>query len=180
MTENVKKVSKVLTFPSGVPPMRISLHEIARNIVDSQEILGWESIDNSALSFLWKSGMDIDKDIGLDVCNIRDSVLAASRTQIVLVGFERTDNEWTQLRKSSLQATIGRNDDKFLRVDLYNAACIPMIQAESTDIGENDPDTTINDYTYAEEQRCEVFKVKRKEFGEMLKVLYNIDLVEIE
>lgn len=179
MQENVKKLSKCLTFPAGIPPMRISLHEIARNIA-SKEILGWESVDNSILSFLWKSGMDIDKDVGVDICNIRDDVLSASRTQIVLVGFERTDDEWTQLRKSSLQATIGRNSDKFLRVDLYNAACVPMIQAESTDIGENDPDTTVNDYTYAEEQRNEAFKAKRKELGEMLKALYNIELVEIE
>lgn len=182
MSENVKKISKTLSFPAGVPPVRISLHEIARNLQAPQEILGWESVDDSVLSFLWKAGMDIDKEIGVDICNVRDDVLANTRTQIVLVGFERSDNEWVALRKSSLQATIGRNRDPWFRADLYNAACIPMNQVEEVckDSGNSCADASAMSYFRGNEEDFARYTAKRKELQEILKVMYNIDLVEIE
>jgi hypothetical protein len=95
----------------------------------------------------------------------------------VIVGKERTDNEWAGSCKSSLQATIGRNSDPWLRSDLYQLAGLDMSSVE--DLGSieepdrNKAERTVLRYMDEGEEKSVVQRINHLKHE--IKALYNID-----
>ena len=95
----------------------------------------------------------------------------------LIVGKERTDNEWAGSSKSSLQATIGRNDDPWLRSELYQLAGLDMSSVE--DLGTiEEPDrskmeATVLRYMDVDEEADVVHRINHLKYE--IKALYNID-----
>jgi hypothetical protein len=95
----------------------------------------------------------------------------------VIVGKERTDNEWAGSCKSSLQATIGRNDDPWLRSELYQLAGLDMSAVE--DLGSiEEPDRSKMEATvlrYMDEGEEKSVMQRINHLRNEIKAVYNID-----
>jgi hypothetical protein len=153
MTEN-KAVQFVqdIYLSKGEAVFRVSLKDLARQLPYVTEILAYEGLNPEVLPFLHRLGMDVEHSMALSVSLYRDSATNMPAVMAVIVGKERTDNEWVGSCKSSLQATIGRNDDPWLRSELYQLAGLDMSAVE--DLGSiEEPDCSKMEATVAGRRR---------------------------
>ena len=161
----------------GEAVFRVSLKDLSRNLPFITEILSYEGLNPEVVPFLHKMGMDTEHAMALSVALYRDSSSNLPAVMAVIVGKERTDNKWVGSCKSSLQATIGRNRDPWLRSDLYQLAGLDMSSVE--DLGSiEEPDRSKMEATvlrYMDEgEEAEVVK-KIEQLKSEIKALYNID-----
>ena len=162
---------------SGEAVFRVSLKDLSRYLPSVTEILSYEGLNPTVVPFLHKMGMDTEHAMALSVALYRDSSSNLPAVMAVIVGKERTDNEWAGSCKSSLQATIGRNRDPWLRSDLYQLAGLDMSSVE--DLGTiEEPDrskmeATVLRYMNVDEENDVVQRISHLEHE--IKALYNID-----
>ena len=161
----------------GEAVFRVSLKDLARNLPFITEILTYGGLNPEVLPFLHRMGMDVEHAMSLSVSLYRDSATNRPAVMSVIVGKERTDNEWVWSSKSSLQAAIGRNDDPWFRSELYQLAGLDMSAVE--DLGSiEEPDrsrmeSTLLRYMDEGEEKSVVQRINR--LKREIKVLYNID-----
>ena len=152
MTGNKRVVqfAQDIYLSKGEAVFRVSLKDLSRNLPFVTEILTYGGLNPEVLPFLHRLGMDVEHAMSLSVSLYRDSATNQSVVMAVIVGKERTDNDWVGSCKSSLQATIGRNEDPWLRSELYQLAGLDMSAVE--DLGSlEEPDrgkmeTTVLNY----------------------------------
>lgn len=174
---------KALTFSrdiylaGGEAVFRVSLKDLARCLPSVTEILSYEGLNPVVVPFLHKIGMDTEHDVALSVALYRDSSTNRPVVSALIVGKERTDSEWAGSIKSSLQATIGRNDDPWFRSDLYQLAGLNMSAVE--DLGSiEEPDrskmeATVLRYMDEGEENNVVHRINHLKHE--IKALYAID-----
>lgn len=162
---------------SGEAVFRVSLKDLSRCLPSVTEILSYEGLNPAVVPFLHKMGMDTEHAMALSVALYRDSSSNLPAVMAVIVGKERTDNEWAGSCKSSLQATIGRNRDPWLRSDLYQLAGLDMSSVE--DLGTiEEPDrskmeATVLRYMNVDEEKDVVQRIEN--LKREIKAIYNID-----
>lgn len=174
---------KALTFSrdiylaGGEAVFRVSLKDLARQLPHVTEILAHGGLNPVVIPYLHKMGMDTEHSMALSVALYRDSATNRPAVIAVIVGKERTDNEWASSSKSSLQATIGRNDDPWLRSELYQLAGLDMSAVE--DLGTiEEPDrskmeATVLRYMDEGEEKSVVQRIDHLKHE--VKALYDID-----
>lgn len=176
-TKQVVPFARDIYLSKGEAVFRVSLKDLARNLPFITEILTYGGLNPEVLPFLYRMGMDVKHDVALSVALYRDSSTNRPAVMAVIVGKERTDDEWAGSCKSSLQATIGRNDDPWLRSELYQLAGLDMFAVEDlASIEEPDlqtMDKTILRYMDAGEEAEVVQKIEQLKHE--IKALYNID-----
>lgn len=179
MTENKRVVpfAQDIYLSKGEAVFRVSLKDLARALPSVTEILAYEGLNPKVLPFLHRMGMDVEHAMSLSVSLYRDSSTNRPAVMAVIVGKERTDNEWVGSNKSSLQATIGRNDDPWLRSELYQLAGLDMSAAE--DLGTiEEPDcsrmeSTVSHYMDEGEEKSVMQRINHLKHE--IKSLYNIN-----
>ena len=179
MTENKRVVPFVqdIYLSKGEAVFRVSLKELSRNLPFITEILAYGGLNPEVLPFLHRLGMDVDHSMALSVSLYRDSATNRPAVPSVIVGKERTDNEWVWSSKSSLQAAIGRNDDPWFRSELYQLAGLDMSAVE--DLGSieepdrNKMESTVLQYMDEGEEESVVQRINRLKHE--IKSLYDID-----
>lgn len=174
---------KALTFSrdiylaGGEAVFRVSLKDLARQLPHVTEILTQGGLNPVVIPYLHKMGMDTEHDVALSVALYRDSSTNRPAVSALIVGKERTDSEWAGSSKSSLQATIGRNDDPWFRSELYQLAGLDMSSVEDlASIDEPDlqtMDKTILRYMNPREESEVVQKIEQ--LKSEIKALYDID-----
>ncbi len=176
-TKQVVPFAQDIYLAGGEAVFRVSLKDLARCLPSVTEIISYEGLNPVVVPFLHKMGMDTDHAMALSVALYRDSSSNLPAVMAVIVGKERTDNEWAGSSKSSLQATIGRNRDPWLRSDLYQLAGLDMSSVE--DLGSiEEPDrskmeATVLRYMDVDEENDVVQKIEQLKHD--IKALYNID-----
>lgn len=178
MPENkVVPLAQDIYLSKGEAVFRVSLKEISRNLPFITEILAYGGLNPEVLPFLHRMGMDVEHAMSLSVSLYRDSATNRPAVMAVIVGKERTDNEWVGSCKSSLQATIGRNDDPWLRSELYQLAGLDMSAVE--DLGTlEEPDRSKMESTalrYMDEGEEKDVVRRINHLKHEIKALYNID-----
>ena len=174
---------KALTFSrdiylaGGEAVFRVSLKDLARQLPHVTEILTYGGLNPVVIPFLYRMGMDTEHAMALSVSLYRDSVTNRPAVMAVIVGKERTDSEWSSSSKSSLQATIGRNDDPWFRSELYQLAGLDMYAVEDLASTE-EPDrsrmeSTVLRYMDEDEEGEVVQRINHLKHE--IKALYNID-----
>ena len=179
MTENKRVVpfAQDIYLSKGEAVFRVSLKDLSRNLPFIAEILTYGGLNQEVLPFLYRMGMDTEHAMALSVALYRDSSSNLPSVMAVIVGKERTDNEWAGSCKSSLQATIGRNRDPWLRSDLYQLAGLDMSSVE--DLGTiEEPDrgkmeATVLRYMNVDEEKDVTERIEN--LKREIKALYNID-----
>ena len=161
----------------GEAIFRVSLKDLARNLPFITEILTYGGLNPEVLPFLHRMGMDVEHAMSLSVSLYRDYATNRPAVMSVIVGKERTDTEWVGSCKSSLQATVGRNDDPWLRSELYQLAGLDMSAVEDLGSTEepdrNRTESTVLHYMDEGEEKSVVQRINRLKHE--IKVLYNID-----
>ncbi len=161
----------------GEAVFRVSLKDLARQLPHVTEIITQGGLNPVVIPYLYRMGMDVGHDVALSVALYRDSSTNRPAVSALIVGKERTDSEWAGSSKSSLQATIGRNRDPWLRSDLYQLAGLNMSSVEDlASIDEPDLQTmekTILRYMDAGEESEVVQKIEQ--LKSEIKMLYDID-----
>ena len=161
----------------GEAVFRASLKDLSRNLPFITEILTYGGLNPVVIPYLHKMGIDVEHAMALSVALYRDSATNRPAVMAVIVGKERTDNEWVGSSKSSLQATIGRNDDPWFRSDLYQLAGLDMSSVE--DLGSiEEPDrskmeATVLRYMNVDEEKDVTERIEN--LKREIKALYNID-----
>ena len=178
MTENkAVQFAQDLYLSKGEAVFRVSLKDLSRNLPFITEILTYGGLNPVVLPFLHRLGMDVEHAMALSVSLYRDSATNRPAVLSVIVGKERTDNEWVGGCKSSLQATIGRNDDPWLRSELYQLAGLDMSAVE--DLGSiEEPDRSKMEATvlrYMDEDEENSVMQRINHLKQEIKALYNID-----
>ena len=179
MTENKRVVSfaQDIYLSKGEAVFRVSLKGLSRNLPFITEILTYGGLNPEVLPFLYRMGMDVEHAMSLSVSLYRDSATNRPAVMAVIVGKERTDNEWVGSSKSSLQAAIGRNDDPWFRSELYQLAGLDMSAVEDlASIDEPDlqtMDKTLLRYMDAGEEAEVVQKIEQ--LKSEIKQLCDID-----
>ena len=169
--------SRDIYLAGGEAVFRVSLKDLARQLPHVTEILTYGGLNPAVVPYLHKMGMDTEHDVALSVALYRDSSTNRPTISALIVGKERTDSEWAWSSKSSLQATIGRNRDPWLRSDLYQLAGLNMSSVE--DLGTiEEPDrskmeATVLRYMDAGEESEVVQKIEQ--LKSEIKMLYDID-----
>ena len=179
MTGNKQVVSLAqdIYLSKGEAVFRVSLKDLARNLPFITEILTYGGLNPEVIPFLYRMGMDVEHAMSLSVALYRDSATNRPPVMSVIVGKERTDNNWVGSSNSSLHATIGRNDDPWLRSELYQLAGLDMSAVE--DLGTiEEPDrgkmeTTVLHYMDEGEEESVVQRINR--LKQDIKSLYDID-----
>ena len=179
MTENKRVVpfAQDIYLSNGEAVFRVSLKDLSRNLPFITEILTYGGLNSEVLPFLHRLGMDVEHSMALSVSLYRDSATNRPAVLSVIVGKERTDSEWVGSNKSSLQATIGRNNDPWLRSELYQLAGLDMSAVE--DLGSiEEPDrskmeATVLRYMDEDEEKSVVQRINHLKHE--IKALYNID-----
>ncbi len=179
MTENKRVVpfAQDIYLSKGEAVFRVSLKDLARQLPHVTEILTQGGLNPVVIPYLHKMGMDVGHAMSLSVSLYRDSATNRPAVMAVIVGKERTDSEWAGSSKSSLQATIGRNDDPWLRSELYQLAGLDMSSVE--DLGSiEEPDrskmeATVLRYMDEGEEKSVVHHINHLKHE--IKALYNID-----
>ena len=179
MTENKRVVpfAQDIYLSKGEAVFRVSLKDLARNLPFITEILTYGGLNPEVLPFLHRLGMDVEHSMALSVSLYRDSATNQPAVMAVIVGKERTDNNWVAGSKSSLQAAIGRNDDPWFRSELYQLAGLDMSAVE--DLGSiEEPDrgkmeSTVLNYMDESEEESVVHRINR--LKQEIKELCNID-----
>ena len=179
MTENKRVVqfAQDIYLSKGEAVFRVSLKDLARNLPFITEILTYGGLNPEVLPFLYRMGMDVEHSMSLSVSLYRDSATNRPAVMAVIVGKERTDNEWVGSSKSSLHATIGRNSDPWLRSELYQLAGLDMSAAE--DLGSiEEPDrsgmeSTMLRYMDEDEEKSVMQRINRLKHE--IKALYDIN-----
>ena len=179
MTENKRVVpfAQDIYLSKGEAVFRVSLKDLSRNLPFITEILAYGGLNTEVIPFLHRLGMDVEMAMSLSVSLYRDSATNRPALMAVIVGKERTDNEWVGSSKSSLQAAIGRNDDPWFRSELYQLAGLDMSAVE--DLGTiEEPDrgkmeTTVLNYMDEGEEESVVQRINRLKHE--IKALYKID-----
>lgn len=176
-TKQVVPFSRDIYLAGGEAVFRVSLKDLARQLPHVTEILTQGGLNPVVIPYLHKMGMDVEHAMSLSVSLYRDSATNRPAVMAVIVGKERTDNEWAGSCKSSLQATIGRNDDPWFRSDLYQLAGLNMSSVEDlASIDEPDlqtMDKTILRYMDESEEKSVVQRINHLKHE--IKALYNID-----
>ena len=169
--------SRDIYLAGGEAVFRVSLKDLARQLPHVTEILTYGGLNPVVIPYLHKMGMDTEHDVALSVALYRDSSTNRPAVSALIVGKERTDIEWAGSSKSSLQATIGRNRDPWLRSDLYQLAGLNMSSVEDlASIDEPDlqtMDKTILRYMNSREESEVVQKIEQ--LKSEIKALYDID-----
>ena len=169
--------SRDIYLAGGEAVFRVSLKDLARQLPHVTEILTYGGLNPVVIPYLHKMGMDTEHDVALSVALYRDSSTNRPAVSALIVGKERTDSEWAGSSKSSLQATIGRNRDPWLRSDLYQLAGLNMSSVE--DLGTiEEPDrskmeATVLRYMDEGEEKSVVQRINHLKHE--IKSLYNID-----
>ena len=169
--------SRDIYLAGGEAVFRVSLKDLARQLPHVTEILTYGGLNPVVIPYLHKMGMDTEHDVALSVALYRDSSTNRPAVSALIVGKERTDSEWAGSSKSSLQATIGRNDDPWFRSELYQLAGLDMSAVE--DLGSiEEPDLqtmekTILRYMDESEEKSVVQRINHLKHE--IKSLYNID-----
>ena len=179
MTENKQVVpfAQDIYLSKGEAVFRVSLKDLARALPSVTEILAYEGLNPVVLPFLHRLGMDVEHSMALSVALYRDSATNRPAVMAVIVGKERTDNEWVGSCKSSLQAAIGRNKDPWRRAELYQLAGLDMSSVE--DLGSieepdrNKTERTVLRYMDEGEEKSVVQRINHLKHE--IKALYNID-----
>ena len=179
MPENKRVVpfAQDIYLSKGEAVFRVSLKDLSRNLPFITEILTYGGLNPEVLPFLHRMGMDTEHSMALSVALYRDSATNRPAVLSAIVGKERTDDDWTGSCKSSLQATIGRNDDPWLRSELYQLAGLDMAAVE--DLGSiEEPDrskmeSTMLRYMDEGEEESVVQRINHLKYE--IKSLYNID-----
>ena len=176
-TKQVVPFAQDIYLSKGEAVFRVSLKDLARNLPFITEILIYGGLNPVVIPFLYRIGMDVEHAMSLSVSLYRDSATNRPAVMAVIVGKERTDSEWAGSSKSSLQATIGRNRDPWLRSDLYQLAGLNMSAVEDL-ASIDDPDLqtmekTILRYMDEGEEKSVVQKIEQ--LKSEIKALYNID-----
>ena len=169
--------SRDIYLAGGEAVFRVSLKDLARQLPHVTEILTYGGLNPVVIPYLHKMGMDTEHDVALSVALYRDSSTNRPAVSALIVGKERTDSEWAGSSKSSLQATIGRNDDPWFRSELYQLAGLDMSAVE--DLGTiEEPDRSKMEATvlrYMDEgEEAEVVQ-KIEQLKSEIKALYAID-----
>ena len=169
--------SRDIYLAGGEAVFRVSLKDLSRCLPSVTEILSYEGLNPTVVPFLHKMGMDTEHAMALSVALYRDSSSNLPAVMAVIVGKERTDNKWVGSCKSSLQATIGRNRDPWLRSDLYQLAGLDMSSVE--DLGTiEEPDRSKMEATvlrYMDEGEEADVVQKIEQLKSEIKQLYDID-----
>ena len=169
--------SRDIYLAGGEAVFRVSLKDLARQLPHVTEILTYGGLNPVVIPYLHKMGMDTEHDVALSVALYRDSSTNRPAVSALIVGKERTDSEWAGSSKSSLQATIGRNRDPWLRSDLYQLAGLNMSSVE--DLGTiEEPDrskmeATVLRYLDEGEEKSVVQRINHLKHE--IKALYDID-----
>ena len=178
-TKQVVPFVQDIYLSKGEAVFRVSLKDLSRNLPFITEILIYGGLNPEVLPFLHRLGMDVEHSMALSVSLYRDSATNRPAVMSVIVGKERTDNEWVGSSKSSLQATIGRNDDPWLRSELYQLAGLDMSAVE--DLGSiEEPDrgkmeTTVLNYMDEGEEKSVMQRINHLKYE--IKALYDIDFM---
>ena len=176
-TKQVVPFAQDIYLSKGEAVFRVSLKDLARQLPHVTEILTYGGLNPVVLPFLHRMGMDVEHAMSLSVSLYRDSATNRPAVMAVIVGKERTDNEWVWSSKSSLQAAIGRNDDPWFRSELYQLAGLDMSAVEDLgSVEEQDRsrmESTVLRYM-DEGEEVEVVQ-KIEQLKHEIKVLYNID-----
>ena len=176
-TKQVVPFAQDIYLAGGEAVFRVSLKDLARQLPHVTEILTQGGLNPVVIPYLHKMGMDTEHAVALSVALYRDSSTNRPAVMAVIVGKERTDNEWAGSCKSSLQATIGRNRDPWLRSELYQLAGLDMSSVE--DLGTiEEPDrskmeATVLRYMDEGEEKSVVHRINHLKHE--IKALYNID-----
>ena len=176
-TKQVVPFTQDIYLSKGEAVFRVSLKDLSRNLPFIAEILTYGGLNPEVIPFLYRMGMDVEHAMSLSVSLYRDSATNRPAVMAVIVGKERTDNEWVGSSKSSLQAAIGRNDDPWFRSELYQLAGLDMSAVE--DLGSiEEPDrsgmeSTVLRYMDDGEEKSVVQRISRLKHE--IKALYNID-----
>lgn len=176
-TKQVVQFAQDIYLSKGEAVFRVSLKDLARQLPHVTEILIYGGLNPVVIPYLHKMGMDTEHAMSLSVSLYRDSVANRPAVMAVIVGKERTDNEWAGSCKSSLQATIGRNDDPWFRAELYQLAGLDMSAVE--DLGSiEEPDrsrmeSTVLRYMDEGEEKNVVQRINH--LKQEIKALYDID-----
>ena len=169
--------SRDIYLAGGEAVFRVSLKDLARQLPHVTEILTHGGLNPAVVPYLHKMGMDTEHGVALSVALYRDSSTNRPAVSALIVGKERTDSEWAGSSKSSLQATIGRNRDAWLRSDLYQLAGLNMSSVEDlASIDEPDlqtMDKTILRYMDEGEEKSVVQRINHLKHE--IKALYGID-----
>ena len=179
MTENKRVVAfaQDIYLSKGEAVFRVSLKDLARCLPSVTEILTYGGLNPVVVPFLHKTGMDVEHAMSLSVSLYRDSATNRPAVLSVIVGKERTDNEWVGGSKSSLQAAIGRNGDPWFRSELYQLAGLDMSAVE--DLGSiEEPDRSGMESTvlrYMDEGEEKSIMERINHLKQEIKSLYNID-----
>jgi hypothetical protein len=178
MTENkAVQFAQDIYLSKGEAVFRVSLKDLSRNLPFITEILTYGGLNPEVLPFLHRLGMDVEHSMALSVSLYRDSATNRPAVLSVIVGKERTDSEWAGSSKSSLQATIGRNRDPWLRSELYQLAGLDMSAVEDLgSIEEQDRskmEATVLRYMDEGEEKSVLQRINRLKHE--IKALYNID-----
>ena len=169
--------SRDIYLAGGEAVFRVSLKDLARQLPHVTEILTYGGLNPVVIPYLYRMGMDTEHAMALSVALYRDSSSNLPAVMAVIVGKERTDNKWVGSCKSSLQATIGRNRDPWLRSDLYQLAGLDMSAVE--DLGTiEEPDrsrteSTVLRYMDEGEEKSVVQRINHLKHE--IKSLYDID-----
>lgn len=176
-TKQVVPFARDIYLSKGEAVFRVSLKDLARQLPHVTEILIYGGLNPVVIPFLYRMGMDTEHDVALSVALYRDSSTNRPAVSALIVGKERTDSEWAGSSKSSLQATIGRNDDPWFRSELYQLAGLDMSSVEDlASIDEPDLQTmekTILRYMDEGEEKSVVQKIEQLKHD--IKALYDID-----
>ena len=176
-TKQVVPFAQDIYLSKGEAVFRVSLKDLSRNLPFITEILTYGGLNPEVLPFLHRMGMDVEHAMSLSVSLYRDSATNRPAVMAVIVGKERTDNDWVASCNSSLQATIGRNDDPWLRSELYQLAGLDMSAVE--DLGTiEEPDRsrmegTVSRYMEEDEEKSVVQRINHLKHE--IKSLYNIN-----
>ena len=176
-TKQVVPFSQDIYLSKGEAVFRVSLKDLARSLPFITEILIYGGLNPEVLPFLHRMGMDVEHAMSLSVSLYRDSATNRPAVMSVIVGKERTDNDWVGSCKSSLQAAIGRNDDPWFRSELYQLAGLDMSAVE--DLGSieepdrNKMESTVLQYMDEGEEESVVQRINRLKHE--IKSLYDID-----
>ena len=181
MTGNKQVVpfAQDIYLSKGEAVFRVSLKDLARSLPFIAEILIHGGLNPEVLPFLHRLGMDVGHSMALSVSLYRDSATNRPAVMSVIVGKERTDNDWVAGSNSSLQATIGRNSDPWFRAELYQLAGLDMSAVE--DLGSiEEPDrskmeSTVLNYMDEGEEESVVHRINRLKYE--IKALYDIDVM---
>ena len=176
-TKQVVPFAQDIYLSKGEAVFRVSLKDLSRNLPFITEILTYGGLNPEVLPFLHRMGMDVEHAMSFSVSLYRDSATNRPAVMAVIVGKERTDNEWVGSCKSSLQAAIGRNEDPWFRANLYQLAGLDMSSVEDlASIDEPDRskmEATVLRYMDEGEEKSVVQRINRLKHE--IKALYNID-----